>query len=126
MTNEESHLHIRTANYLRTNYPGVPFNSDMSGFRLPIWLAKIAKQLRFQRGWPDMFIPEPRRDCAGLFMELKTSRDEVYTKVGKLRKTQHIQEQNEILEMLRARGFWADFVCGDEQARAVIDWYLGD
>lgn len=126
MTNEELYLHIRTCNYIRANYPGVPFNSDMSGFKLGKRLAGIASALRSQRGWPDLNIPEPHQGYSGLYIEIKTSRDEVYTKGGIMRKNQHIQEQNEMMEILRDRGFWADFGCGDEEIRGILDWYLGD
>jgi len=124
MASEEKYLHIRTANYIRANYPDVPFNTDMSGFRLPIWLARLAKQLRSQRGWPDLNVPEPHRGYAGLYIEIKKNRDEIYTKAGKLRQTQHIQGQAEILQILRERGYKAEFACGDAEIRELIDWYL--
>jgi len=126
MTKEEQYLHIRTCNYIRTNYPGVPFNSDMSGFRLPIWLAKLAKQLRSQRGWPDLNIPEPHRGFAGLYIEIKTDPNEIYTKNGNLRQDKHITEQAKMLQILRERGFYAEFRCGDEAIKRTLDWYLGN
>jgi len=106
------------------NLLGVMFRTGGGGLRLPIGLAVKFKALNGgRRAWPDMFIAEPRGKYAGLFIELKRSLDDYKTRSGKLRKTQHIQEQAQVLDQLRQRGYRAEFATYDE-ALLLINEYL--
>jgi hypothetical protein len=119
-------LQCEVAKYLREHYPGVLFHSDLSGIRLTIGQAKKAKAIQESRGYPDLFIAVARRGYHGLFCELKINSDEAYTKTWQLRKDQHIQEQQVILNRLIAEGYFAIFVCGFDEVKKAIDWYLGE
>lgn len=119
-------LHVALVNWLRTNYPAAQFRSDLGGVRLPIGLAAKAASLQRGRGWPDLFLAEPRRGYYGLFGDLKTDRGEVFTKAGELRRSRHVREQATVLEALQARGYWAGFLCGFEEARDRLEWYLNE
>lgn len=138
----ESDLQIAIADYLRLQYPDIAFHSDYgSGAKLtPIQARRQNRQNGGLRGWPDMFIAEPLqtgwmsngdgrdkivRHC-GLFLELKREGTTIYKKSdGRLVKDKHIREQAEMLDALRRRGYMAEFACGFEEAKRIIDAYLG-
>ena len=108
-----------------------------------------------RRSWPDMFIAQPmagvlkfgsfateynddgsikslRQDVTapetikfGLFIELKKAGTRIYRKDGRLVSDAHIREQLDMLEQLRQRGYVAEFACGFDEAKKIIDEYLG-
>lgn len=120
----EEHIHRRVCRYLKLQYPKVMFSTDLSGIKLPIGLAKKIKNLKSHRGYPDLMIFEPRKGFHGLFIELKDYDSPPYKKNGELRKNPHLQEQAEIIRMLKKRNYQAHFATGDEQAMDIIDKYL--
>lgn len=144
----ELEVQIQVADYLRLRYPDVLFHSDYgSGLRLTP--GQAIKQKRLQggrRSWPDMFIAEPKNvkaECKvitdgdvikeahfldqkyGLFIELKKAGTRIYRKDGRLVANEHIREQFDMLEQLRQRGYMAEFACGFDEAKEIIDEYLG-
>lgn len=60
----------------------------------------------------------------GLYLELKKEGTRLKKKNGDWA-TEHIAEQAEVLEKLRERGYCAEFAVGLEQAKKIIDEYLG-
>ncbi len=132
---KESDLQVQVADYLRLRYPDVLFHSDFgSGIKLTMGQAiKQKRQNGGRRSWPDMFIAEPRvcdklagnSDIyAGLFLELKRSDVKIFKKDGTLVSNEHIREQFDLLESLRQRGYMAEFACGFDEAKELIDKYL--
>ncbi|HTJ53747.1 MAG TPA: hypothetical protein VL443_30035 [Cyclobacteriaceae bacterium] len=121
MKKEES-LQIAVSNYLRLQYPNVIFTAESSGLKLTIGQAVKAKKLRSSRGLPDMIILEPRGNYKGLCIELKTVSP--YRKDGKLKTDQHLQEQEELLTRLNAKGYGALFATGFDKAKTIIDEYM--
>lgn len=123
---EEENLQLAVSRYINLQYPNVLFTSDASGLKLPIGLASKWKLQRCAK-WkiPDMIILEPRHRFAGLILELKKSVGELLRKDGAMRKDAHIIEQRRSLQHLCNRGYHAQFVCGFDEAKIVIDWYLG-
>lgn len=127
----ELELQAQVADYLRLQYPGVLFHSDYgSGIRLTP--GQAVKQKRLQggrRAWPDMFLAFVRtigdRYYHGLFLELKRPGVKIYKKNGDLVANEHIREQAAVLEELRQRGYMAEFACGFDEAKEIIDGYLG-
>ena len=133
----EAQLQKSISDYLKLRHPNILFNVDLSGVKLPIGLAVKVKQLRSGRAFPDMVIYEKKRGYNALFMELKKSSP--YLKDGKTLKKQmqtrkikgvpisydHLQEQNEMLQKLNARGYLATFVWDLDAAIKLIEWYLG-
>lgn len=83
-----------------------------------------AKKLRSSKGFPDLVIYEPRAEFKALFIELKKEGEKLYKRDGKTFKTTHLEEQNEILLKLRERGYCANFCCGFNEAKKLIDLYL--
>lgn len=126
-----------------------------SGVKLTIRQAVVQKRLNGgKKSWPDMFIARHKmlpvaneyapngydvRCFGGLFLEIKKEgtklrREKDCKKIlkseTKLRKAgdwwdKHIEEQAEKLEQLRDEGYKAEFAVGFEQAKQIIDDYLG-
>ncbi len=61
---------------------------------------------------------------SGLFLELKKDGTRLKKKNGEWA-TEHIAEQAKILEELRQRGYCAEFAVGLNEAKEIIDSYLG-
>lgn len=132
----ESDLQTQVADYLRLQYPDVMFHSDFgSGIKLtPGQAVKQKRQNGGRRAWPDMFVAEPKidgDDCGnifecrgGLFLELKKDGTRLKKKNGEWANN-HIAEQAEVLEELRSRGYCAEFAIGFDEAKKIIDEYLG-
>ena len=116
---------------------------------------KQKRQNGGRRAWLDMFIAEPVywRDIGdvpyflkvhkefhdiyyvatretdeysayGLFLELKKDGTRLKKKNGEWA-TKHIAEQADVLEKLRERGYCAEFAVGFDEAKEIIDEYLG-
>ena len=82
------------------------------------------KKLQKCKAWPDITIYQPSGKYHGLFIEIKKSRSEVFNKWGQYKKDAHIQEQAEILRHLESIGYVAEFGCGFEDIKSIIDNYL--
>lgn len=132
----ELELQAQVADYIRLKYPSVIFHSDFgSGIKLTMGQATRQKRLNGgRRSWPDMFIAETtivkREDgtydgLSGLFLELKREGTRIFKKDGTLVSDAHIREQFDMLEQLRWRGYKAEFACGFDEAKKIIDEYLG-
>ncbi|MBR0403100.1 hypothetical protein IJI55_00910 [Candidatus Saccharibacteria bacterium] len=150
----EAELQTQVADYIKLKYPDVLFHSDFgSGIKLTLGQARKQKrQNGGRRGWPDMFIAEHclleiterepftninyqsqaitlNGDIAwyahGLFLELKKDGTRLKKKNGEWA-SPHIAEQAKILDQLRGRGYAAEFAVGFDEAKKIIDEYLGD
>lgn len=137
----EENLQVMVADYLRLQYPNVLFHSDYgSGAKLTISQAVIQKRLNEgKKSWPDMFISEPKEICwmeiggnsvptkwlHGLYIELKKDGTRLKKKDGNWA-TEHIAKQAETLKQLRKAGYRAEFTVGYEEAKQIIDNYLGN
>lgn len=127
----ELDIQIQVADYLRLRYPNVLFHSDYgSGIRLTP--GQAVKQKRLQggrRAYPDLFIAFVRclgdRYYHGLFLEIKRPDVTIYKKNGELVANAHIREQAAVLDELRKCGYKAEFACGFDEAKKIIDEYLG-
>lgn len=134
----ESQLQEQVARYLRMQYPDVLFHSDFgSGVKLtPSQAVRQKRQNGGKRAWPDLFIAkstihweegegyERLVGWPGLFIELKREGTRIYKKDG-LWASKHIKEQAEILQKLRDNGYCALFATGFDEAKRIIDEYLG-
>lgn len=135
----ELELQAQVADYIRLQYPDVIFHSDFgSGIKLTMGQAIKQKRLNGgRRSWPDMFIAEQSLrhedvsdhaigewNYAGLFIELKREGTRIFKKDGKLVADEHIREQFDMLADLRNRGYAAEFACGFDEAKKLIDDYM--
>lgn len=126
----EAQLHEAVCKYISYQYPSVMFNSDMSGVKLTKGQAIRASKLRSSRGFPDLVIYEPKYQdvqisfSGCLFIELKREGTKITKKDGTLVADTHIREQAAVIQELRERGYVAEFACGFDQAKQIIDNYL--
>ena len=142
MTSEHD-LYAMLADYLRYNYKDIIWRFDLAAdLKLTIGQARKHKRLQQHRGYPDLFIAEPivrdsetgqfykgnyyptKQVYNGLFLELKKAGTRIFKKDGTLVADQHIREQFDVLEQLRKRGYMAEFACGFDEAKRIIDEYL--
>lgn len=146
MTSEHD-LYTMLADYLRYNYKDIIWRFDLAAdLKLTIGQARKHKRLQQHRGYPDLFIAEPRdvvvgqkpvmitgvlcqqditEHRCGLFIELKRPGTRIFKKDGTLVANEHIREQFDLLEQLRNKGYVAEFACGFDEAKEIIDRYLG-
>ncbi len=124
----ESELQTQVADYIRLRYPKVLFHSDFgSGIKLTMGQAiKQKRQNGGRRAWPDMIVarPMPDKGYYGLMIELKREGTRLHKKNGDWA-SDHIAEQAEVLAELDKYGYCACFAVGFDEAKKIIDEYLG-
>ena len=85
-----------------------------------------SKVMGNHRGIPDIFIPVPNIEYAGLFIELKTADRKVFKANGELyasgKETHEAQLRK--LEELNKAGYLAVMVFGFDEAKKIIDKYF--
>ena len=121
----ERNLTTKVAQYLQMAYPKVIYRFDLAADqRLSIQQATRNSKLhgRWSRGFVDLTIFHKSGDYGALFIELKV--DTVYKKDGELKKSEHLRRQAEFHMMLRERGYKAEFGCGFDEIKALIDNYI--
>lgn len=132
----ELDLQAQVADYIRLQYPDVIFHSDFgSGIKLTMGQAIKQKRLNGgRRSWPDMFIAKAKlmqtKDGLpfvkhGLFLELKKDGVRILKRDGSLVADEHIREQAKMLQALERNGYEARFAVGFDQAKQIIDNYIG-
>ena len=132
----EIDLQAQVADYLRLQYPDVIFHSDFgSGIKLTMGQAIKQKRLNGgRRSWPDMFVAKAKlmqtKDGMpfikhGLFLELKKDGVRILKRDGSYVADEHIREQAKMLESLEREGYEARFAVGFDQAKQIIDDYIG-
>lgn len=123
----EALVHQYVCDYLKLQYPDVIFRTDFAaGIKMTVGQATKHKRMQHGRAYPDLFIAEPNGEYAGLFIELKNEGVKTHKKDGTLVSNPHIIEQARMLEMLQAKGYYASFASGFDQAKELIDEYLSD
>ena len=132
----ELELQAQVADYIRLKYPSALFHSDF-GSGIKLTMGQAVKQKRLQggrRAWPDVMVAETvlkhqegntYTAYSGLFIELKRPDVKIRKKNGELVANEHIREQAALLDELRNRGYKAEFACGFDEAKKIIDEYLG-
>ena len=131
---KEHDMYLQIADYLRYNYPNAIYRFDLAAdLKLSIGQATKHKRLQGRRGYPDLFIAEPKtveREgdkyyYDGLFIELKREGTRLTKKNGEPA-NEHIKEQLDLLAELSLRGYAACFAVGFDEAKKIIDEYLHD
>lgn len=124
MTQEEI-LHKDFLKAVNLKYPNVMFITDTSGIKLPSGLAKKIATLRSNKGFPDVFFPEPVGAFCGLFIEIKTKNAYCLNKNGNP-VNEHIKSQLDVLHKLRDRGYYAVMCKGFDNCWDIFEAYITD
>jgi len=112
MKNEEALIQEAVINYLVAQYPGTLYCASAGGVRTSMKQAIMMKRTGYVKGFPDVFIYEPRDAFHGLAIEMKAAKGIVS------------QSQKEWWANLNNRNYMA-FVCkGFDEAKKVIDDYM--
>lgn len=127
--NKEYQLAKAISQYMRMQYPKVPFRWDMAGLNLSIVQASLNKMIQYNKSWPDLFIAQPSlvdgSQYHGLFLEIKKEGTKIYKKTDASYATEHLELQAKQLDELNKIGYVAFFAVGFEEAKELIDGYLG-
>lgn len=122
----EHQMYEQIARYLQLQYPEVIYRFDLAAdLKLTAGQAAKHKRIHNRRGYPDLFIAEPSKNCNGLMIELKKAGTRLKKKDGTWASS-HLEEQNEVLNKLQMKGYAAYFAVGFEEAKDIIDDYLGN
>jgi hypothetical protein len=101
--------------YLRLAYPNLLYCASAGGMRTSYLQAIKMKRTGYVKGFPDLFIYEPRNEYNGLAIEMKKEKGGVAS-----------PEQKRWQDQLRNRGY-ASYICkGSEEAIKVIDEYFNE
>ena len=124
----EKEISLAIAAYLKRKYPHLLYRFDLAAdLKLTMGQAVQNKRLQMQdRGYPDLFIAEPKKGFHGLYVEIKKSGDEVFKKNGGMRGNKHIMEQWSMLYRLKQKGYRVEWGLGFQDAIKKIDNYLKD
>lgn len=124
----EKKLHKQIIDYIDLQYNGVIVQSDPNGMPMPDYKGKgkslAAIRLPKDGVHPDIFVYCTRGKFSGLFMEVKTEKNNPFKKNGELKKGDHIHKQAALHERLRAEGYSGGFAVGFDRAKAMIDEYM--
>ena len=121
--NPEYRLYQGIALYLKLQYPKVLYHFDPTGLNLSKAQAGMLKGIQRDRGYPDLFIIEPRKGYHGMFLELKPEGTRII-KVNGVPANPHIKEQADYIMGLHNLGYSANFAVGFDDAKKKIDEYL--
>lgn len=128
MNHREYILQTQICNYLHLQYPEILFLSDtIAAVKLKPQQAIRNKSIQ-KHGFktPDLLILEPRGKYHGLFIELKT--ETPYKLNGEIKASQndHLKKQQESMNKLNEKGFFAVFSWGFDMTKEIIDNYLNE
>jgi len=120
----ETNVQNAICKYLKLK--GVMFISDSAaGMVLSKGMVNRMKTNRSNHSFPDIFICEPCGNFHGLFIEVKRSYEDLYNLNGSFKKSDHIDAQIECLVQLRKRGYRAEFACGFDECKKIVNNYFG-
>lgn len=121
----EHELYRMLARWLQLQYPNVIYRFDLAAdLKLTMGQARKHKELHPKRGYPDLFIAEPRSCFHGMYVELKAEGKSPYKRNGELKSSEHLAEQEDFLMKLNCRGYYATFATGFDEAKNLIEQYL--
>lgn len=122
-SNREYQICKDIALYMKLQYPDVLYHFDLAGLNLSKAQSGMMKAIQLHRGFPDLFIAEPKNGYCGLFIEVKAEGTKLYKKNFEAA-TPHITEQSEFMDALRIKGYKCEFGVGWDNCKEIIDNYL--
>ena len=109
----EYEIQKRFAEYIDTEHPNVLWCASAGGARTSMNEAKRMKATGYKRGFPDVFVYEPRGSFQGLAIEMKKDSG------GRVSPS-----QKEWQQALETRGYHATIAKGFEMAVEILEDYL--
>lgn len=119
----EKQIHTNVCEYLRINYPDLIFTSDPSGIKSSMGVVMDVQRKVSKHKIPDLLIFEPNSQYSAAFFEIKRSVGDLYLKSGKL-KNDHVKAQQQTIDLLLSKGYFATFTIGFEGTIQTIEKYL--
>ena len=125
---EEQELQ-QIVNWFKLQYPNYIIKTNYDHFKSSVWHAKRLNALNTQiKGYPDIFIPIIRKNATGgvyggLYIEFKRTGEKILNKSQGL-KTDHLKNQNAMLQKLYDSGYYATFGLGFENTKEIINNYI--
>lgn len=113
----EDLLVIQLSRVMHEDYPEQPFRFDQIdqvGLEAGKWNKMIHG--KWSKGYPDMWIPKPKKKFNGLYLELKATKT--------LHDTEHTRKQAWYHVILRKLGYKCEFCVGLEDCKRKIIKYL--
>ncbi len=121
----ELSVHNQVCKYLKAQYPNVMFLSDFAaGIKMSIGMASRQSMQKSGHAFPDIMVFEPNEKYKGLFIEVKKDDSIFYKDTRNLKPVQHVLDQQNCINLLRSKGYYADFCCGFDEAKSTIDIYF--
>jgi hypothetical protein len=112
MKNNEYQLQKNVIKYIKLKYPSLLYCASAGGMRTSMTQAKKMKATGYKKGFPDLFIYEPKGKYHGLALELKI-------KKGRPTKSQ-LDWRNE----LNKRNYVSEITYGFDETIEILDRYL--
>lgn len=124
----EYNMQVAICNYLSVQYSKVLFLTDtIASVRLTMPQQQRNKKVQKKDfHCPDLLILEPMGNFSGLLIELKT--ETPFKKDGSIKVSQndHLLHQQESINKLIDKGYYACFIWSFEEAKKLIDIYLNN
>lgn len=121
----ELSIHNQVCKYLKAQYPNVMFLSDFAaGIKMSIGMASRQSLQKSNHAFPDIHILEPRNGYYGLFIEVKKDDSIFYKGTREIKPIKHIEDQFECMYQLNRKGYRAEFGCGFDECKKLIDDYF--
>ncbi len=115
----------QVASHIKLHHPKIIHRFDLAAdMKLTPGQARRAKQLQGDKGYPDVFICEPRGSYHGLYIELKDNYSEVYKVNGEYKAGDHLLKQIIMRKRLQQRGYRVEWGLGAEDAIEKLNKYL--
>ena len=109
---KEYQLQKALIQWINLKYPKLLYCASAGGVRTSFTQAKKMKATGYVKGFPDLFIYEPKGDFHGLAIEIKTEKGRV-----------SISQINWITK-LEERGYYAKVCKGFDQCKSIIELYM--
>lgn len=123
--NSEHALYEQIARYLQMQYPDVIFHFDYPDLFIakPMYKKSVSNEAIAGGIMLNSSLISSDVFYCGLYIELKKDGTRLKKKDGEWA-SEHIAEQANMLEKLRKGGHMAEFACGFDEAKEIIDKYL--
>ena len=123
---KETELQSKVCKWLRQK--GIIFISDFAAglyFENP-YIRNLRQSQACEGKYLDLTILLPVYPYHALILELKASQNDLFLKDGKKLKSDHVQEQYNMIKNLRELGYFADFTTGYDDTINIINDYMND